>query len=178
LVKGKSKMKHAGKAQSEVLIDSMKTTKDKPMNKKTAVNVKVALTAIVGVFCMCADASPLAVAGKAVAEKITAKSAVRTAATAVGRGSAALVAVNAERAVARSVSGRTIGDVVKKVSLGAVKKFDGVWLVRQMFARDEKSRDKDKLEFRSASVRTIIDSSVFDATKKPVEPPRIELKIL
>ena len=70
------------------------------------------------------------------------------------------------------------GDVVKKVSLGAVKKFDGVWLVRQMFARDEKSRDKDKLEFRSASVRTIIDSSVFDATKKPVEPPRIELKRL
>ncbi len=90
--------------------------KDNPMNKKTFANVNVALTAIVGVFCMCADASPLAIPVKAVVEKIAAKSAGRAAATAVGRGSAALAAVNAERAVARSVSGRAIGDVVKNVS--------------------------------------------------------------
>lgn len=70
------------------------------------------------------------------------------------------------------------GDVAKKVTLGSVKKFDGLWLVRQMFARDEKSRDKDKLEFRAGAVKTIIDSSVFDPTKKPTTPPRLELKRL
>lgn len=70
------------------------------------------------------------------------------------------------------------GDIMKKVTLGSVKKFDGLWVLREMSARDEKTRDKDKLEFRSGAVKTIIDSSVFDATKKPVEPPRIELKRL
>ena len=86
------------------------------MNKKTSANVKGALAATAGVYCLCADASPLAIPVKAVAEKLAAKSAGRAAATAVGRGSAALAAVNAERAVARSVSGRTIGDVVKNVT--------------------------------------------------------------
>ena len=86
------------------------------MNKKTSANVKVALAATAGVFCLCADASPLAIPVKAVAEKLAAKSAGRAAATAVGRGSAALAAVNVERAVARSASGRTIGDVVKNVT--------------------------------------------------------------
>ena len=86
------------------------------MNKKTSANVKVALAATAGVFCLCADASPLAIPVKAVAEKLAAKSAGRAAATAVGRGSAALAAVNVERAVTRSVSGRTIGDVVKNVT--------------------------------------------------------------
>ena len=70
------------------------------------------------------------------------------------------------------------GELVKTVSLGSVKKFDGLWIVRQMFARDEKSRDKDKLEFRAGVVKTIIDSAVFDPTKKPTEPPRLELKKL
>ena len=86
------------------------------MNKKTSANVKVAFAATAGVFCLCADASPLAIPVKAVVEKLAAKSAGRTAAMAVGRGSAALAAVNVERAVTRSVPGRTIGDVVKNVT--------------------------------------------------------------
>lgn len=102
--------------KSTTLITDMNQKKDKPMNKKTSANVKVALAAIAGVFCLCADASPLAIPVKAVAKKLAAKSAGRTAATAVGRGGAALAAVNAERAIARSASGRTIGDVVKNVS--------------------------------------------------------------
>ena len=40
------------------------------MNKKTSANVKVALAATAGVFCLCADASPLAIPVKAVAEKL------------------------------------------------------------------------------------------------------------
>lgn len=94
----------------------MNQKKDKPMNKKTSANVKVALAAIAGVFCLCADASPLAIPVKAVTEKLAAKSAGRAAATAVGRGGAALAAINAERAIARSASVRTIGDVVKNVT--------------------------------------------------------------
>ena len=105
-----------GKMKSTTLITDMNQKKDESMNKKTSANVKVALAAIAGVFCLCADASPLAIPVKAVAEKLAVKSAGRAAATAAGRGSAALAAVNVERAVARSASGRTIGDVVKNVT--------------------------------------------------------------
>lgn len=114
--KGTKKMKHAGKTQGEGLIDSVKTKKDNHMNKKLVINVKKILAAIAGVFCLCADASPLAIPVKAATKKLAEKSAGRAAATAVGRGGAALAAVNAERAVARSASGRTVGDVVKNVT--------------------------------------------------------------
>ena len=50
----------------------------------------------------------------------------------------------------------------KTVSLGSVKKADGLWIVLELSARDEASRDKDKLRFRAAKFRADLPSSVFD----------------
>ena len=41
--------------KSTTLITDMNQKKDKPMNKKNSANVKVALAAIAGVFCLCND---------------------------------------------------------------------------------------------------------------------------
>lgn len=49
----------------------------------------------------------------------------------------------------------------KTVSLGSVKKVDGLWIVLELSARDEASRDKDKLRFRAAKFRAELPSSVF-----------------
>ncbi len=70
------------------------------------------------------------------------------------------------------------GTLEKTVSLGSVKKFDGLWIIHELSARDENSRDKDKLRFRAAIVKTIVPSSVFDPKLKPTEPPRLEMKKL
>lgn len=50
----------------------------------------------------------------------------------------------------------------KTVSLGSVKKVDGLWIMLELSARDEASRDKDKLRFRAAKFRADLPSSVFD----------------
>ena len=70
------------------------------------------------------------------------------------------------------------GKTLKTVSLGSVKKVDGVWIVLELSARDEISRDKDKLKFRAANLRTVVDSAVFDPSQKPSQPPRREMKKL
>ena len=70
------------------------------------------------------------------------------------------------------------GKTLKTVLLGSVKKVDGVWIVLELSARDEISRDKDKLKFRTANLRTVVDSAVFDPSQKPTQPPRREMKKL
>ena len=70
------------------------------------------------------------------------------------------------------------GKTLKTVSLGSVKKVDGVWIVLELSARDEISRDKDKLKFRAANLRTVVDSAVFDPSQKPSQPPRRDMKKL
>lgn len=70
------------------------------------------------------------------------------------------------------------GGILKTVTLGSVKKTDGLWIVLELSARDEASRDKDKLRFRAAKLNTVIDSAVFDTARKPVEPPRLEMRPL
>jgi len=67
------------------------------------------------------------------------------------------------------------GARLKTVSLGSVKKIDGLWIVRETSARDDATRDKDKLVFRAAAVRTVLDSKIFSDPSAPALP---ELKKL
>ncbi len=70
------------------------------------------------------------------------------------------------------------GKLEKIVSLGSVKKFDGLWIIHELSARDENTRDKDKLRFRAATVKTVVPLSTFDPKLKPREPHRLEMKRL
>ncbi len=70
------------------------------------------------------------------------------------------------------------GILTKTVALGSVKKFDGLWLIKEISARDEISRDKDKLKFNSAAVNVVIPHSVFDPNLQPTQPIKPDLKKL
>lgn len=70
------------------------------------------------------------------------------------------------------------GKLVKTVSLGSVKKVDGLWIMRESSARDELSRDKDILRFRAAKLRAALPASVFSTDAAPTAPETPELKAL
>ena len=65
----------------------------------------------------------------------------------------------------------------KTVSLGAVKKLDGLWIISELSARDNSSRDSDRLKFRSGAVKIQLPESVF-SPENPALPSKMpELKI-
>ena len=72
----------------------------------------------------------------------------------------------------------TGGDSLKTVSLGSVKKVDGLWIMYEAEARDDVSRDKDKLRFREAKLNAVLDGSIFDAGAPVSSPARPDLKRL
>jgi len=70
------------------------------------------------------------------------------------------------------------GKLLKTVSLGSVKKVDGLWIMREISARDEISRDKDVLTFRSAAMRIPLPREIFSTDSAPKAPRIPELKML
>lgn len=68
------------------------------------------------------------------------------------------------------------GNAAKTLSLGSVKKVDGVWIMLKAEVRDESTRDKDKLQFTAAKLNAAISPETFDISdgSKMVEKPRLE----
>ena len=66
------------------------------------------------------------------------------------------------------------GELAKTMSLGSVRKVDGLWIMLEADMRDDISRDKDKLRFTAAKLRANIPAEVFD-TAIPVAVPQIPL---
>ncbi len=53
------------------------------------------------------------------------------------------------------------GKKIKTLSLGSIKKVDGVWIMREASLRDDSSRDKDKLTFVRGSFKYLNPQDVF-----------------
>lgn len=68
------------------------------------------------------------------------------------------------------------GKALKTVSLGSVKKIDGLWIVAELSARDESTRDKDNLRFRAAKLNAVLPASIFDSSASPEDPPVVEMR--
>ncbi len=63
----------------------------------------------------------------------------------------------------------------RTLSLGSVKKVDGLWIMLEASLRDDASRDKDLLKFNSAKLRLKLPDEIFDAASaKLPEIPILE----
>ncbi len=70
------------------------------------------------------------------------------------------------------------GNLSKTMSLGSVKKVDGLWIMLEASVRQESTRDKDKLRFEAAKMRANLDKKTFNPSIPAENPPIIDLKPL